>query len=58
MVTNMTRFITVILIASLLGGCAIVPLDFGYRDRGYGYGENHRHYGDYSRHWRYGDGHR
>ena len=53
MVTNMARFITVILIASLLGGCAIVPLDFGYRDRGYGYGDNYHHRGDYSRRGRY-----
>jgi hypothetical protein len=52
----MTRFFTVICIISLLSGCAIVPLDYGYRDRGYGHwGNHHHHRGDYSRDWRQGD---
>ena len=55
----MTRIITVIFIAALLGGCMVVPLDYGHRGGGYERWDNHpRHGGHYpdrggrSRNWR------
>ena len=48
----MTRVITLICITALLGGCMIVPLDYGYRGGGYERGDNHHDRGDRSRNWR------
>ena len=44
----MIRAIILIFVTALLGGCVILPLDYAYRDRGYG----HRDHAD--RYYRYG----
>ncbi|MDO8788464.1 MAG: hypothetical protein Q7J42_10390 [Sulfuritalea sp.] len=51
----MTRIITVIFITALLGGCMVVPLDYGYRGSGYQRWDNHHNRGDHSRNSRYQD---
>ncbi len=43
----MTRILLALLVATQLGGCIVLPLDYGHRG---GYG--HRHHGD-----RWGDRH-
>lgn len=54
----MTRLITVIFITALLGGCMVVPLDYGHRGGGYERRDNHEHRdnqhnrGDRLRNWR------
>lgn len=54
----MVRFFVAMFLATLLGGCIVLPLDHAYGDGPY-YGHPQRHWGDRDRHndgyrhWRY-----